>query len=59
MKAAPGVWGDILALGVSQIVGYGTLYYSFGILAPAWPEISNGLSNGYSVPFLPRYSRVD
>ncbi|SHI97290.1 Predicted arabinose efflux permease, MFS family [Aureimonas altamirensis DSM 21988] len=43
MKAAPGVWGDILALGVSQIVGYGTLYYSFGILAPAmardieWP----------------------
>lgn len=24
----------ILALGVTQIIGYGTLYYSFGILAP-------------------------
>lgn len=35
MRAAPGVWGDIVVLGVSQIVGYGTLYYSFGILAPA------------------------
>ncbi|RWX80880.1 MFS transporter [Neorhizobium lilium] len=33
----------ILALGVTQIIGYGTLYYSFGILAPdmasslSWP----------------------
>lgn len=26
--------GAILALGVTQIVGYGTLYYSFSILAP-------------------------
>lgn len=43
MRAPPGAWVDIAALGVSQIVGYGTLYYSFGILAPAmagdigWP----------------------
>ncbi|KTQ99573.1 major facilitator transporter [Aureimonas ureilytica] len=39
-----GTWADIAALGVSQIVGYGTLYYSFGILAPSmakdigWPS---------------------
>lgn len=41
---APGwmVW----ALGVTQIIGYGTLYYSFGTLAPrmaqtfGWPEAS-------------------
>lgn len=26
--------GAVLALGVTQIVGYGTLYYSFGTLAP-------------------------
>jgi len=26
--------GAILGLGVTQIIGYGTLYYSFGILAP-------------------------
>lgn len=26
--------GAVLGLGVTQIVGYGTLYYSFGILAP-------------------------
>ena len=37
-------WSDIAALGLTQIIGYGTLYYSFGILAPAmardlgWPE---------------------
>ncbi|KTQ97563.1 major facilitator transporter [Aureimonas ureilytica] len=43
MRDARGAWADIAALGVSQIVGYGTLYYSFGILAPAmardigWP----------------------
>ena len=24
----------ILALGLTQIIGYGTLYYSFSILAP-------------------------
>lgn len=36
-------WLAIGALGLTQIVGYGTLYYSFGILAPAiardfaWP----------------------
>jgi hypothetical protein len=27
--------GIVAALGVTQIIGYGTLYYSFGILAPA------------------------
>ncbi|MBB3938064.1 arsenite efflux MFS transporter ArsK [Aureimonas phyllosphaerae] len=43
MSAPRGAWADIAALGVSQIVGYGTLYYSFGTLAPAmahdvgWP----------------------
>lgn len=43
MREARGASADIAALGVSQIVGYGTLYYSFGILAPAmardvgWP----------------------
>jgi MFS family permease len=31
-------WIDIAALGVTQIVGYGTLYYSFGILAPSMAE---------------------
>ncbi len=35
MRATPGVWSDIVALGISQIVDYGTLYYRFGILAPA------------------------
>ncbi|MBB5754267.1 arsenite efflux MFS transporter ArsK [Prosthecomicrobium pneumaticum] len=35
---------DVAALGLTQIIGYGTLYYSFGILAPAmardlgWPQ---------------------
>ncbi|MBB3951030.1 arsenite efflux MFS transporter ArsK [Aureimonas jatrophae] len=38
MKDARGAWADIAALGVSQIVGYGTLYYSFGILAPAMAQ---------------------
>lgn len=39
----PRAWIDIAALGLTQIIGYGTLYYSFGILAPAmardfgWP----------------------
>nr|CAD6418754.1 MFS transporter [Rhizobium sp. Q54] len=28
----------IWALGLTQIVGYGTLYYSFGVLAPAMAE---------------------
>ena len=45
-------WLDVAALALSQIVGYGTLYYSFGILAPAmgrdfgWPTewIFAGLS---------------
>ncbi|GGE52137.1 MFS transporter [Agaricicola taiwanensis] len=38
-----GTWPVIAALGLSQIIGYGTLYYSFSILAPAmardlgWP----------------------
>ncbi|MCF3641291.1 arsenite efflux MFS transporter ArsK [Rhizobium sp. TRM95111] len=35
MSAAPGAKGLIWALGVTQIIGYGTLYYSFAILAPA------------------------
>ncbi|MFC0284151.1 arsenite efflux MFS transporter ArsK [Camelimonas abortus] len=25
---------EVVALGISQIIGYGTLYYSFGVLAP-------------------------
>ncbi|MBS7705660.1 arsenite efflux MFS transporter ArsK [Chelatococcus asaccharovorans] len=39
-----GRWIDVAALGVTQIIGYGTLYYSFSILAPAmardfgWPS---------------------
>lgn len=39
-RMAPIVW----ALGLTQIIGYGTLYYSFGALAPSmaadfgWPE---------------------
>lgn len=39
-RMAPIVW----ALGLTQIIGYGTLYYSFGTLAPSmaadfgWPE---------------------
>lgn len=43
MRDLRGEWADIAALGVTQIVGYGTLYYSFAILAPAmasdigWP----------------------
>ena len=34
----------VWALGLTQIIGYGTLYYSFGTLAPsiaaefAWPQ---------------------
>lgn len=28
-------WVDVAALGVSQIIGYGTLYYSFSVLAPS------------------------
>lgn len=35
MSTSRGAWADVAALGVTQIVGYGTLYYSFGILAPA------------------------
>lgn len=43
MRDARGAWADIASLGIGQIVGYGTLYYSFGILAPdmardiGWP----------------------
>jgi hypothetical protein len=29
------LWVDIAALGVTQIIGYGTLYYSFSILEPS------------------------
>lgn len=32
--AAPSNAAAIWALGITQIIGYGTLYYSFGILAP-------------------------
>lgn len=28
-------WVDVAALGVSQIIGYGTLHYSFSVLAPS------------------------
>jgi hypothetical protein len=38
----------VLALGVTQIVGYGTLYYSFGILAPDMARDSAFRSNGCS-----------
>ena len=31
---ARGVVGVVLALGITQIIGYGTLYYSYAILAP-------------------------
>lgn len=57
--------GAILALGVTQNVGYGTLYYSFSILAPdmaeslSWPQewIFGALSvalliGGLSAPWL-------
>ncbi len=30
----PRAWPMIVALGITQIVGYGTLYYSFSVLAP-------------------------
>lgn len=42
-RLALGAWLDIAGLGLTQIIGYGSLYYSFGILAPAmasdfgWP----------------------
>ncbi|RDV01880.1 arsenite efflux MFS transporter ArsK [Undibacter mobilis] len=29
------LWAEIAALGVTQIIGYGTLYYSFSILEPS------------------------
>lgn len=29
---------DVVALGLTQIIGYGSLYYSFGILAPGMAE---------------------
>ncbi len=28
------MWPVVIALGISQIVGYGTLYYSFALVAP-------------------------
>ncbi|MGL6210611.1 MAG: MFS transporter [Paracoccaceae bacterium] len=40
------LWRVILALGITQIVGYGTLYYAFGVLAvPLTTEL------GVSLPF--------
>ena len=42
--ASDGVGRIVAALGLTQIIGYGTLYYSFGALAPSmaaefsWPE---------------------
>lgn len=47
---------DVAALGLSQIIGYGTLYYSFGILAPSmaqdfgWPP--EWLFGAFSVALL-------
>lgn len=38
----------IWALGLTQIVGYGTLYYSFGILAP---DMAADLGVGKDVVF--------
>ncbi|WP_372840409.1 MFS transporter [Phaeovulum sp.] len=37
--------GAVVALGITQIVGYGTLYYAFGVLVPAISE-ELGLSQG-------------
>ena len=34
MSDQPLPWAAILALGLTQNIGYGTLYYSFSILAP-------------------------
>jgi hypothetical protein len=31
----PRRWPIVAALGLSQIIGYGTLYYAFSVLAPA------------------------
>ena len=39
--------GAIWALGVTQIIGYGTLYYSFSILAP-------GIAGEFDVAVEPR-----
>ena len=44
---AAAVW----ALGLTQIVGYGTLFYSFSILAPAMAGDLGCRSNGCSPPF--------
>ncbi len=40
MRDAPGSvsFGTVLALGLTQIIGYGTLYYSFSILAPGMAQ---------------------
>ena len=44
---AAAVWG----LGVTQIIGYGTIFYSFSILAPAMARIWAGRSSGSLVPY--------
>ena len=44
-------WPVIWALGVTQIVGYGTLYYSYSILAPAVAQNWLRLCNGFSACF--------
>lgn len=49
-------WVEITALGVSQIIGYGTLYYSFSILAPTMASdfgwTSEGVFGALSVALL-------
>ena len=35
VSAARPIWPIVLAFGITQIVGYGTLYYAFAILVPA------------------------
>jgi MFS family permease len=48
--------GPVVALGVTQIVGYGTLYYAFGVLVPAMSRelgVSQGLLfGGFSAALL-------
>lgn len=44
MASSPGIGRIVAALGITQIIGYGTLYYSFSALAPSmaaefgWPQ---------------------
>lgn len=65
LKPAPGI---VAALGITQIIGYGTLYYSFSILAPGMARdfgltteqvfgvfSASLLVGGLSAPFIGRW----